>query len=438
MLKLYTGREQRSVTKVSQCRVTFVTAPNREMIDNGEKSEAMPSPQTNNANPIEDDNEPIQVVFARGENETKQSIFAKLNPRLPLVALAIVALLAAMWGGLLRVGWQFPPIIQILPAVHGPLMIVGFLGTLISLERAVAMQARWAYLAPILSTLGTIILFLNSDSHVGIFIATLGSIALLMIFVVIVNRHLALYTGTMAFGIVIWVLGNLIWLADIPVYRIVNWWAGFLILTIVGERLELSRIQRLSQRTLVLYSIAIGIFLIGLVVDFAEVQFDTATVFGARLVGLGMLAIALWLARFDIARRTVRQQGLTRFIAICLLAGYFWLGVSGALRIYYGGVTGGFAYDAILHTVFLGFVISMIFGHAPIIFPSVLGRPINYRPSFYVHLILLHVSLVLRVIGDLVLTMPWRQWGAMLNVIAVLLFLIATVSSIAQSARATR
>jgi hypothetical protein len=35
----------------------------------------------------------------------------------------------------------------------------------------------------------------------------------------------------------------------------------------------------------------------------------------------------LGLATFDIARRTVRQSGVTRFIAVCLLSGYVWLGV---------------------------------------------------------------------------------------------------------------
>lgn len=396
-----------------------------------------PSPLPTNSE-WEGDNEPMQVVFDKNLPPERNPIWQRINGRLPLLALAILALLAAMWGGLLRVGWQFPPIIQILPVVHGPLMIVGFLGTLISMERAIALPVRWAYLAPILSALGTVILLLNLDSHVGIFVAALGSIALLMIFAVIVNRHLALYTGTMALGAVIWVLGNLIWLTDVPVYRIVNWWAGFMILTIIGERLELSRIQRLPHRALILYAVSIGIFLVGLVLDFAEAQFDTATVLGARLIGLGMLAIALWLARFDLARRTVRQQGLTRFIAICLLAGYFWLGVGGLFRIYFGGATGGFAYDAILHTVFLGFVISMIFGHAPIIFPSVLGRPLNYSPIFYAYLVLLHISLLLRVVGDLMLTMPLRQWGAMFNVIAILLFLFATMAAIARGIRATR
>lgn len=396
----------------------------------------MTSHLVNNPTPLDDDNEPIQVVFASEEPKSRKSVFAKLNPRLPLVAMAIIALLAAMWGGLIRVGWNYPPIIQIMPAIHGPLMLVGFLGTLISIERAMALQLRWAYLAPFLSGLSTLILFLNLDSHIGILTATLSSIALLMIFAVIVNRHLTLYTLTMALSAVVWMLGNLIWLADSPVSRIVNWWAGFLILMIVGERLELSRVQRLSQRTLILYSIALGALLAGLVLDALENQFDTATTVGARVIGLGMMAMALWLARFDLARRNIRQQGLTRFIALCLLLGYFWLGVSGGLRFYFGGATGGFIYDTILHTVFLGFVVSMIFGHAPIILPSILGRPIHYHSRFYLHLILLHLSLVLRVVGDLMFNPLWRQWGAMLNVIAILLFLFAMISAIIQSIRA--
>lgn len=36
----------------------------------------------------------------------------------------------------------------------------------------------------------------------------------------------------------------------------------------------------------------------------------------------GLLALAAWLARHDVGRHTVRQTGLVRFIAVCLLSGY--------------------------------------------------------------------------------------------------------------------
>ena len=83
-------------------------------------------------------------------------------------------------------------------------------------------------------------------------------------------------------------------------------------------------------------------------------------------------------------------------------------------------------YDAILHVVFVGFVISMIFGHAPIIFPAILGVPINFQPAFYVHLILLHGLLALRVIADDANLYTLRM---LLNEVAILLFIGVTAYS---------
>jgi hypothetical protein len=93
----------------------------------------------------------------------------------------------------------------------------------------------------------------------------------------------------------------------------------------------------------------------------------------------GYAALALWLLAFDIARRTVRKSGLTRYIAVALLAGYFWLGVAGLLGLRFGGETAGLHYDAFLHSIFVGFVFSMIFAHAPIILPAVTGLPLTFH-----------------------------------------------------------
>jgi len=82
-----------------------------------------------------------------------------------------------------------------------------------------------------------------------------------------------------------------------------------------------------------------------------------------------------------------------------------------------------------LHTVFVGFVFSMIFGHALIIIPAVMGVKLRYTPIYYLPLGLLHLSLLLRVAGDLFLWFPVRQWGGLLNEVAVLLFLALVVFS---------
>ena len=75
----------------------------------------------------------------------------------------------------------------------------------------------------------------------------------------------------------------------------------------------------------------------------------------------------------------------------------------------------------------------MIFGHAPIIFPAILGVPINFYPAFYAHLALLHFSLLLRVTGDLTNQVDVRKWGGVLNEVAILMFLGMTVYSILRS-----
>jgi hypothetical protein len=248
---------------------------------------------------------------------------------------------------------------------------------------------------------------------------TLGSLGLVAIFAVIVQRQCALATVTMALGAFLWLVGNSCWLLGWPVAQVVPWWSGFLVLTIAGERLELSRLLRLSVLHHALFLLAVSVLLAGLLL----LALGLAS--GGHLIGVGMVALAWWLLQYDIARRTVWQTGVTRFIAVCLLSGYVWLGVGGVLTWRFASVLAGPYYDAMLHTVFVGFVFAMIFGHAPIILPAILGRTTSpYQPALYVPLLLLHASLLLRVVGDLVGWWPGRQWGGLLNALAVLLFLL--------------
>jgi hypothetical protein len=152
---------------------------------------------------------------------------------------------------------------------------------------------------------------------------------------------------------------------------------------------------------------------------------------GGRLFGLGLLALAGWMGAFDIARRTVLLGGVTRFIALCLLSGYLWLAVGGALWPAAGQLAGGLRADAALHAVFVGFVFSMVFGHVHLVAPALLRVDIPFRTWFYGHLGLLHLSLVVRVAGDLASQAAWRRWGGLLNAAAVLLFLAGTVAAVA-------
>ena len=347
--------------------------------------------------------------------------------RLPLLALALISMLSAAWAGLIRLGWGWPYWADALPAAHGPLMIGGFLGALIGLERAVALGRRWAYLAPGLAATGGALGFLGAPAWLAALAITGASLALLAVMAAIWRIHPTLFSAVIAAGVALWLAGNGLWLAGQPIAYATPWWMGFLILTIAGERLELSRMLRLPAAVTGAFLAAIACLLIGLLwslMDFGA---------GMRVAGGGMALLALWLLRYDIAWRRVKAGGQARFISFSLLSGYVWLAVGGLLTLWLGGVTAGPYYDAMLHTVLLGFVFAMIFAHAPIIFPAVLQLPVAYTPWFYSHLVVLHLGLILRVVGDLALWMTGRQWGGLVNAVALLLFLFNTVNSIRSS-----
>ena len=105
------------------------------------------------------------------------------------------------------------------------------------------------------------------------------------------------------------------------------------------------------------------------------------------------------------------------------------------LRLWHGAVVAGPAHDAALHSVFLGFIFSMIFGHAPVIFPAVLGLPIPFRRVFYVHLALLHIGVALRLAGDVGGDATLARFGALLNALAIGLFFVLTAGSALRARR---
>lgn len=347
--------------------------------------------------------------------------------RFPLLALGMAALLAGLAGGLLRMGWGAGEIPVTLGLAHGPLTVSGFLGTLICLERAVALRKLWGYAVPLVSGIGGVAAMFGAGAAIGAPLFAIAAVGLIGLYVAFLRLQAEPYLYVMALGAGAWLVGNLLWASGAALYEAVPWWMGFLVLTIAGERLELSRMLQHCARVR-------GAFLTitaALLVALAATMF--AWDIGSRLGGVALLALAAWLAHYDVARYTIRQTGLTRFIAVCLLTGYVWLAIGGLLGLVYGGVVGGPVYDAVLHAVFVGFVFSMVFGHAPIIFPSVLNVPPFYRPRFYVHLALLHASLLARIVGDLAGWLELRTWGGLLNAAAILLFLGSTVIAVVGS-----
>jgi hypothetical protein len=355
---------------------------------------------------------PDTVIAQAGPKTTDPASLKSIWRRLRFVPLAIgaVAMAAGLWTGLLRLGVPLSANMPIAAELHGAFMIAGFLGTVISLERAVAVGRGWAYAAPALSAVGALALLADMPRVSGLVFVS-ASVVLLAASLSIIFRQFALFSIVLTLGAACWVAGTILWLSGSPMPAVVGWWLNFLILTIAAERLELSRIMSLPPSSQIAFAAAISLLLLGSVRN--ELADDWAP-----LAGAGLLGCAAWLLLNDVARRTIRGHGATRFSAVALLTGHAWLALAGGILLF--APAQAFSYDAAVHAIAIGFVLSMVFGHAPIILPAVTGLRVQYSDFAYVPLILLHASAILRVGSDLMEWLDMRPVSGVLTVVALI------------------
>jgi hypothetical protein len=214
---------------------------------------------------------------------------------------------------------------------------------------------------------------------------------------------------------------------------VLAWWFGFLVLTIAAERLEMTRLTPRKPGSVAAFHAIVALLLLGAA---ASAPWPQA---GGLAYGTALALLALWLARFDIARHTVRAQGLSRYMAICLLGGYAWLLVAG---IAWGALAVGLPVrDVALHALGLGFVLSMVMGHAPVILPAVARVKLRFGWPFYLPLALLHLTLAMRLAGGLAGGLAgdgWRGAGAVGNALALVAFAATVLGAVAAARRPPR
>ena len=337
------------------------------------------------------------------------------------MGLLAIALLGAIGGGLLRAGVPLGgALLGPAALAHAALMIGVFLGTVIGIERAVAVRRRAAFLAPLSSVAaGPPLLF--GDVAAGAWLLLAASAVFVAVNVLVVRRQPAAHTRLLLLGALAWLVGNAGFVFGAAGEPTFAWWFAFLVLTIAAERLEMTRLMRHRPGAQpLLYAI-----LAAMGVGAAASAFAAAA--GGVLYGVALLALAAWLGYYDIARRTALAHGLARYMALCLLSGYVWLGVAGIA--WAATALGWPARDTALHALGLGFIVAMMMGHAPVILPAVAGIKLHFGKFFYAPLVLLQVSLLLRLVGGAV-DPALRASGAALNAAALLLF-AATVAGAA-------
>jgi hypothetical protein len=342
-----------------------------------------------------------------------------------------VALLAGLDAALLLIGVPAPVTADRLPEVHGMLLVVGFVGTLVALERAVALARPGALLAPALLGAGGVLLLTPAPLAAGRTVLLLGTLALVTVYVPLWRRQRDEAVLLQALGAVHAAGAAALWLGGATTAVTLPWLCAFVVLTIAGERLELARLAMGGRGgPLVLLAAALSLTVLAALLWPAV---------GAPLFGMTLAGLVVWLARHDVARHTVRATGASRFMGVAMLLGYLWLGVAAGVWLVGGPVTEGPAYDAVVHAVFLGFTLSMVMAHAPVILPAVLRRPAPYTSWCWLPLALLHSSLVVRVwVGDGLGVAATREVGGALNVVAVLLFVLVSAASAAGAGQSAR
>jgi hypothetical protein len=369
-----------------------------------------------------------------------------------LVVPAVGALVAGIAGGLLRAGLAPGGVLEGAGALlggraivgHATLMIGGFLGTVIGLERAIALRHALAFTAPLASAAGVLALLAGAPVPAAALMLA-AALAFCAANVALVAREPALHTGVLLAAAACWAAGTWRTLAlalapadGFGVAADVN--AGpiaaglaFLVLTVAAERLEMTRLMRRSTAVKALFVAIVAVVAIGVALTLAppSAPIDDAAAavsvaaLGPLLFGAGLAALGAWLLAFDIARRTVTVPGLPRYMAACLLAGHAWLVVAGLAWI--AVALGLPARDAALHALGLGFVFSMVMGHAPVVLPAVAGVRVRFGARFWAPFALLHATLLVRLLGG-ALDPAWRAAGAAGNAFAIAVF-VATVAS---------
>lgn len=328
--------------------------------------------------------------------------------RLPFVFLAFISLILGLWTGLNRLGWNLS--LSSTSLDHGAIMVGGFLGTLISLEKIIPLKKNLLFALPLLSAAAVALFVANLPNYAFIFLVA-ASTGLAVVFIYYLLKEKNLIYVLMSAGALSWLTGNLLLITERFYPLAFPWWLAFALLIITAERLELMKFLPVAAGTKSILLALLTAYLVGAVLSFHGP--------GNLVCGLALIAISLWLMRYDIIGISIRKDGLTKYVAIALLAGYGALLFTGVFFISLGGQV--MAYDVIVHTFFLGFVFSMIFAHGPIILPGVLGVSVKpFHPLFYGWLLLLHFSWILRTGSDIILDFQTRKLSGMITSISIL------------------
>jgi hypothetical protein len=348
--------------------------------------------------------------------------------------LAALNLLAGLSGGLARLGWNAPTAAL---QAHGAVMVGGFFGTLIALERAVALRRGLGLLAPLAAGGGGLLAWAVGRADLAAVAWGFAAVALVALYGLAGHtRAWSLHLRVEMGAAVAWGVGTLAWTLGAPAAATLGWMA-FLVGTIAGERRELTMFVRLpawANHGFLVLSLAGAAGVLLAVAEATGLPLPAAEAgSGAAALWWSVCALlAVWLLRWDIAPRQWPREGWLGHTGQCLTVGYVWLLVGAGLAL--GGLTGLLRADGAAamahHAVLLGFVFAMVFGHAPIILPALARvRPVYTRWA-RLPICVLSLSLVARLVAMEAGHPLGLAWAGALHALAIGSFALVMATAV--------
>ncbi|MEM3096694.1 MAG: hypothetical protein QW756_05355 [Nitrososphaerota archaeon] len=346
------------------------------------------------------------------------SVEESLMRRIPLLAFGLLSLLLGFYGGLVRMGvlgWAPTHII----IYHGPLMVVGFMTTLIALERYVALKSWWSISAYMFLGAGGVLLAMDLVVF-GQLLWVLGAVSFTASHVWLLAKFRHHHHIMMVSASLLLLLGSIKLYTGFPLYEAAVSWTGFLVLFIMGERVEMARVGGFR------FPASMGIMA-------STLLFIASNLLGSSsnmLMALAMLALLISVANYDVGLRFLtRGWGFQRFLSTGLAMAYAWLAVGGLLWFLTGYS------DPSLHSIFIGFSGTMIMTHAPVIIPSIIRTRHFYSQSLYIPLTLLQVSTASRIAGGLLPNSQLWTMSGVLTAISIAAYMAVMLYSLGVKTR---
>ncbi len=329
-----------------------------------------------------------------------------------ILILIPLSLVVALLSAIGRVGWQMP--LPEMAARHGFLMVSGLFGTLISLERTLILQQRGWLSIPLLSAI-SVVLVIADVALPGFVAQVLAALLLGALYVKQWFRYREVYFLGLILSAMAWMVSGLVLLLGNGFPAASIWYVLFLLFTIAAERLELSKFVGMPSwaRPLLLV-----LFILLLAVQGLPFHWGSGHLSGLLLAGIGF-----WLLQFDIVKINLKKSGFFYYTGSTLFGGYVWLMISGVLMAL--PLQTFYHYDAVLHSFFIGFTFSMLYAHAPIIFPALIGsRQKPFHKGLYLPVWFTHVLLLLRLYADYSSDWNLRKWVGLFQVLVMISFFV--------------